>query len=392
MSLRKLVPHLGALLVVLVIVAALGGGSPTRVATAQAPVVLKMQASWPASLTLFDHFKFVAERVDKLSGGTLKIETFPAGSVVPAFEVLDATHRKVIDGAHTVAYYWVGKHKAAVLFTGGPGGNFGMDFVDVLGWMYEGGGLELYQQFYRDVLKFNVVPIPGFPTGPQALGWFKRPIKNLADFKGMKCRQTGMNTEIYSEMGMRTVNLPGGDIIPAAERGVIDCAEWVGGVEDLKLGFPQVWKYHYTPGMHEPVTMGELIFNSEVWDKLSPLHKEIIKSATAEAMFRWYAKWQRQNADALKEMVEKHKVQVLKTPNEILVDFLKAWDRIAAREAEKDPFFKKVLESQRAYAGVVVPAKRFLFPPYDFAANWYWPEKKTAAAPAAPAAKPADKK
>ena len=287
------------------------GWLPVPAARAQAPVVLKIQATWPASLTLFDHLKLVAERVDKLSAGTLKIEALPAGTIVPAFEVLDAASKKVIDGAHSVAYYWVGKNKTGVLFTGGPGGNFGMDFVDVLGWMYEGGGLELYQQYYKDVLKLNVVPLPAFPSGPQALGWFKRPIKNLADFKGMKCRQTGINAEVYTEMGMRTVNLPGGEILPAAERGVIDCAEWVGGVEDLRLGFHNVWKYHYTPSLHEPVTMGEIIINTEVWDKLSPQHKEIIKSATMEAFIRWYAKWQRQNADALKEFVEKHKVNVL---------------------------------------------------------------------------------
>jgi len=138
------------------------------------------------------------------------------------------------------------------------------------------------------------------------------------------------------------------------------------------------------------VTMGELLINSEVWDKLSPVHKEIIKSATSEAMIRWYAKWQRQNADALKDFIEKHKVNVLKTPPEINIEFLKTWDKIAAREAEKDPFFKKVLESQRAYASVVVPAKRFMFPPYEFAANHYWPEKKAApAGSTAPAAKPA---
>ena len=183
--------------------------------------------------------------------------------------------------------------------------------------MYEGGGHELYQQFYKDVLKLNVVPLPAFPSGPQALGWFKRPIQNLADFKGMRCRQTGINAEIYAEMGMLTVNLPGGEILPAAERGVIDCAEWVGGIEDLRLGFHNVWKYHYTPGMHEPVTMGELLINGEVWEKLSPQHKEIIKSATTETFIRWYAKWQRQNAEALKEFLEKHKVNVLKTPPEI---------------------------------------------------------------------------
>jgi TRAP-type mannitol/chloroaromatic compound transport system substrate-binding protein len=366
-------------------------GSQLSPVKAQAPVVLKIQASWPASLTIFDHLKLVAERVDKLSAGSLKIEPLPAGAIVPAFEVLDATSKKVIDGAQTVAYYWVGKNKTAVLFTGGPGGNFGFDVIDLLGWMYEGGGLELYQQFYKDVLKLNVVPLPAFPTGPQAFGWFKRPIKSLADFKGMKCRQTGINAEVFTEMGMRTVNLPGGEILPAAERGVIDCAEWVGGIEDLKLGFHNIWKYHYTPGMHEPVTMGEILINSEVWEKLSPVHKEIIKSAIAEAMIRWYAKWQKQNAEALHEFLTKHKVNVLKTPDEVLYAFLKAWDKIAAREAEKDPFFKKVLESQRQYAALVVPAKRFLFPPYSFAANYYWPEKKAGVAPAAPDPAPAKK-
>jgi TRAP-type mannitol/chloroaromatic compound transport system substrate-binding protein len=372
------------LLLLVLVLSVVSFGSGRGVATAQAPVVLKIQASWPASLTIYDHLKLLAERVDKLSNGTLKIEPLPAGVVVGPFDVLDATNRKVIDGAHTVAYYWVGKNKTGVLFTGGPGGNFGMDFVDVLGWMYEGGGLELYQQYYKDVLKMNVVPLPALPIGPQAFGWFKRPIKSLADFKGMKCRQTGINADVFTEMGMRTVNLPGGEILPAAERGVIDCAEWVGGVEDLRLGFHNIWKYHYTPGMHEPVTLGELLLNGDVWNSLSAHHKEIIRSATMETFIRWYARWQRQNADALHEFLDKHKVQVLKTPPEILTDFLKAWDRIAAREAEKDPFFKKVLESQKAYAAVVVPAKRFLFPPYDFAANHYWPEKKAGAAPVKP--------
>src|SRR3989304_5232086 len=152
----------------------------------------------------------------------------PAGPIVPAFEVLDATHKKVLDGAHAWAAYWVGKNKTAVLFTGGPGGTFGMDYIDAMGWMYEGGGLELYQEFYRDVLKVNVVVFP---------------------------------------------------ILPAAGRGVIDCAEWVGGVEDLKAGFHNVWKYHYTPGMHENVTIGELLINGDVWKGLAPDLQEIIKSA-----------------------------------------------------------------------------------------------------------------
>ncbi len=386
---RRIWVRLGIALAVLAVTAVVGGGyhNPAK-ATAQAPITLKMQAAWPAGWTLYENFTMFADRVAKLSGGRLKIETLPAGAIVPPFEMLDATHKKVIDGAHSWAAYWVGRNKAAVLFTGGPGGTFGMDYIDAMGWMYEGGGIELYQEFYRDVLKVNVVPIPILPAGPQAFGWFKRPIKNLADFKGMKCRQTGMAAEVFTEMGMRTVNLPGGEILPAAERGVIDCAEWVGGAEDLRAGFHNIWKYHYTPGMHENVTIAELIINGDVWKGLAPDLQEIIKSAATEVYFRWWMRWQRQNADALKELQEKHKVQILKTPDDILIAFLKTWDKIAEREAQKNPFFKKVLESQRQYAAMVVPAKRFMFPEYNFAANYYWPVKK--AAPAAPApAKPA---
>ena len=185
--------------------------------------------------------------------------------------------------------------------------------------------------------------------------------------------------------GHATVNLPGGEILPAAERGVIDCAEWVGGVEDLKLGFHNVWKYHYTPGMHEPVTMGEILINSEVWDKLSPQHKEIIKSADErgdDPLVREVAAAERRRPEGVHREAQGQRPQDAARGQPI--DFLKTWDKIAAREAEKDPFFKKVLESQRQYASVVVPAKRFLFPPYDFAANHYWPEKKAAARPRAP--------
>ena len=343
-------------------------------AGAQAQTSLKMQATWPASLTLYENFLHFADRINKMSGGSLKIETMPAGQVVPAFEVLDATHKKVLDGAHAWAGYWTGKNKTSILFTGGPGGTFGMDYIDAMGWMHHGGGLEMYQDFYQKELKLNVVVIPILPSGPQAFGWFKRPIKNLADFKGMKCRQTGMAAEVYQKMGMQTVNMPGGEIIPAAQRGVIDCAEWIGGEEDRRLGFQNVWKYHYTPGMHENVTIGELLINGDVWKALTPAQQTMMQVAANDTFLIWWAKWQRQNADAIKELQEKHGVRILRTPPDILYAFLKTWDVIAAEEGAKNPFFKKVHDSQRAYAGLVVPAKRFMFPPYSFAANYYWPE------------------
>jgi TRAP-type mannitol/chloroaromatic compound transport system substrate-binding protein len=345
----------------------------------QASRTLKMQSTWPASLTLQDNFRFFAERVDKLTSGQLKIEAMAAGQIVPAFEILDATHKKVIDGGHGVSYYWVGKSKAATLFSSTPAGPFGMDQIDFMGWLYEGGGLDLYWDFYQKELKLNVLAFPILPASPQAFGWFKRPIKNLADFKGMKCRQTGIVAEIFQRMGMTTVNMPGGEIVPSAQRGVIDCAEWVGGVEDLRLGLPQVWKYHYVPGMHEPSVVGELIINTDVWKSLPPQNQEAIRSATTETFLRWWARWQKQNADAIEEMRTKHGTVILRTPPDILIAFLKAWDVMAKEESAKSPFFKKVLDSQREYASKVVPAKRFMNPPYSFAANYYWPETKAAA-------------
>jgi len=343
---------------------------------------LKMQATWPASLTLYENFTYYVDRVSKMSGGSLKIDAMPAGQVVPAFEVLDATHKKVLDGSHAWSGYWVGKNKTAILFTGGPGGTFGMDMIDAFGWMHHGGGIDLAQEFFNKELKLNIYWIPILPSGPQAFGWFKRPIKNLADFKGMKCRQTGMAAEIWQKMGMQTVNMPGGEIIPSAQRGVIDCAEWVGGVEDLRLGFHNVWKYHYTPGMHENVTIGEVLINGDVWRGLSATHQEILKGAAAETFVVWWAKWQRQNADAIRELQTKHGVRILRTPPDILTEFLKTWDGIAADEGKKNPFFKKTHDSQRNYASYVVPAKRFMFPPYSFAANYYWPEASAKAASA----------
>jgi TRAP-type mannitol/chloroaromatic compound transport system substrate-binding protein len=362
------------------------GLASAQAPAAPAPRVLKMQSTWGAGMTLQENFKFFADRVDKLTSGALKIETLAGGQVVPPFEVLDAINKKVLDGGHAVTYYWQGKDSAATLFAATPAGPFGMDHMDFLGWMYEGGGLQMYWDWYQNTIKMNVIAFPIQPSSPQAFGWFKRPIKNLADFKGMKCRQTGIVAEIFKRMGMATVNMPGGEIAAAAQRGVIDCAEWVGGIEDLRMGLPQIYKYHYTPGMHEPSVVGELIINADVWKSLPPQQQEAIRSAVMETYVRWWVRWQKQNAEAMEEMRTKFGTQILRTPPDVLTGFLKAWDDLAAEESAKNPVFKKVYDSQRAYAALVVPAKRFMYPPYSFAANHYWPEAakgaKKAAAPA----------
>ena len=357
--------------------------SMTAAAQAPAPKNVKMQSTWPASNTLQEHFKMFADRTEKLTQGGIKIEVMAAGQIVPAFEVLDATNKKVIDGWHAISYYWVGKNPAAALFAGPPGGPFGMDHMDWLGWLYVGGGLEMWRDFYQNDLKLNVIVWPAHPSSPQALGWFKKPLKSVADFKGLKCRQTGLNAEVYAKMGMSVVNMAGGEIVPAAQRGVIDCAEWVGGVEDLRLGLHSVFKYHYTPGMHENNSVGELGFNLDVWKTFTPAQQDAVNSAVKDTFITWLTKWQKDNADAIEELVKKHGVQIRRTPPDILIGSLKAWDQVAAENSAKSPTFKKVYESQRAYAAKVVPAKRYMFPPYSFAANYYWPQEDAAAKKAA---------
>jgi TRAP-type mannitol/chloroaromatic compound transport system substrate-binding protein len=345
-------------------------------AEVHAQTALSMQSVWPEGHTLYENFAYFAGRLDKVSGGRTTVKVQSALRGVPPHQVLDEVHRKALDGAHAWSGYWVGRNKAAILLTGGPGGPFGMDMVDVLGWMHHGGGIDLANEFFQKELKLDVQWFPVLPAGPQALGWFKRPIRSLADLKGLKCRQSGVAAEVWSRLGMQVVDLAGEEIVPAAQRGVIDCAEWVGGVEDLRLGFQNVWKYHYTPGVHENVTVGELLINGAVWRGLKAEQRELIKTVASETFILWWTRWQRQNADALAELQAKHGVRVLRPPDGILLEFLRTWDKIAAEESARNDFFSKVHDSQRSYESVVVHAKRTLYPNSSFIPDHYFPARR----------------
>jgi TRAP-type mannitol/chloroaromatic compound transport system substrate-binding protein len=363
-------PHVTFAIAVLVSL----GLAPASEPAAQAqPIVLKFQASWGPAIQHFHGFNNIfVERVAKLSGGRLKIEQSAAGAFVPAFEVLDATSKGVIDGAVTYAPYWIGKQKAAILFGGAPGGPFGMDPSDFAGWLIEGGGLELYREMYQDVLKLQVVAFPIMVQPPQVFGWFKRPIKSWDDLKGVKIRMSGIAADIYKQAGMAVVQLAVGEIIPAAQRGVLDAAEIQGGDPDLKLGFHQVWRYHYAPGMAEANNVQEMLINKAVWDKLEPAHQEIIRSAVMESLLRSAFFFKRIDAEAYRVLTEKHKVQVRRTPRDILARTLEVWDKMAEEESAQNPFFKKVIDSQRQYAALIVPYRMSVWPPYDVAGAHYW--------------------
>jgi TRAP-type mannitol/chloroaromatic compound transport system substrate-binding protein len=341
----------------------------------KAQTKLRIQSAYPQSSLLWENGKYWAERVNTMAGGRLTIEMLPPGAVVPAFEILDAVSKRVLDGGHTAPAYWVGKNRAAALFGPAPGGPFGMDILDYLGWLYEGGGQQLYQELYQTVLKANVVPIPMTTASQQPLGWFKTPVKNWEDLKGRKCRHTGITAEVFGRAGVVSVNVPAGEIIPAGERGVIECAEYTGAADDYKVGFQTIWKNFYPASTHEPATVVEVLINGDVWKSLKPDLQAIIQAAAIEATIRSETTKNRLNVIAIKEMKEKHNVVVRPTPPDILRKTLEAWDEISKAEAAKNPFFNKVLTSQRDFASGVVPTRAITSTPYDYTANYYWGEQ-----------------
>lgn len=344
--------------------------------SAQSTTKLRFESAFPATSLFFENSQYFAGRVKAMSGGRLQIEMLPPGAVVPPFEILDAVHKGVLDGGHTAPAYWLGKNRAATLFGPAPGGPFGMDMLDYMGWIHEGGGLALYQEFYQKELQRNVVVMPLSSGANQILGWFKRPVKDWADLKGRKCRETGITAEVFGKSGMAPVNIPGGEIVPAGQRGVIECAEFVGPAEDMKIGFHTVWKYAYMPSMHEPATVVELLINGDTWKKLPEDLKAIVTSAVMDATLRSQLISNKLNAEALVTLRDKHGVKIERTPQDILTKTLEAWDGIAKEESAKNPFFRKVYESQRAFASKVVPARRNVYAPYELGANYYWPEGK----------------
>src|SRR5687767_7411635 len=219
------------------------------VVTAQSPKVLKMQTSWPASDIWMDFARQYIERVEKMSNGRIKIDLLPAGAVVGAFQVLDGVNDGVIDAAHTVPVYWYGKHKGASLFGTGP--VFGGSATTMLAWFNQGGGKDFYKELTQDIMGLNVVGFLGFPMPAQPLGWFKEEVAAPEDLVGFKYRTVGLSADLFQQMGLSVAQLPGGEIVPAMERGVIDAFEFNNPTSDLRFGSPDVAKNYYLSSYHQ---------------------------------------------------------------------------------------------------------------------------------------------
>ncbi len=326
-------------------------------AQAQQVTRMKIQTAVPTASIYFDLMKRFGDRVDKMSNGRIKMEILPDGAVVNAFEILDAVDKGVVDGGFAWTHYWSGKNSAAALFSNpAAGAGTGMDQISHMAWLSQGGGNALYEKLYESGLKMNIKPFMMQPMGPDPFGWFKTPISSIADMKKMKYRSPpGLTGEIFKEMGITAVAMPGGEIVPAAQRGVIDAAEWIGPADDMILGFHNVFKHYYLQGLHQSSDIGEILINKTVWNKLPADLKAVIEGAVMATITETYAFNVDRNAKALEKLQKEHKVIVHDTPKEFFSAFLKATNLVYDREAARNPLFKEVLESQRAYAKIVVP-------------------------------------
>jgi len=310
----------------------------------------RMTTAWPAGLPFYQtgpgSAEAFAEKCAQMSGGRLKIKVFAAGELLPAFGGFDACSAGNVEMNHAAAYYWSGKTFAAQYFTTVP---FGMEYLGHYSWLYDGGGLELWREVYKP---FHLVPFPANTTGVQMTGWFRKPIHSLADLKGLKMREVGIAAKIYAQLGVAVSSLPGGEIFPALERGVIDAAEWVGPFLDKRLGLQNAAKYYYTTGWHEPCTTGEITVNETAWKSLPKDLQAVIAQAAHATSIEGVMYLESQNTAALDELIKKYGVKTAPLPRTVIKN-LKAvtFDTLAGYTA-KDPLTKKVHDAYFAYKRV----------------------------------------
>ncbi|MDH5709055.1 MAG: TRAP transporter substrate-binding protein [Hylemonella sp.] len=322
--------------------------SAPMIAVAQSPVVLKMQGAWGAKDIFNEMAEEYVKRVNEMAGGRLRIDYLTGGAVVKPFEVTDAVSKGVLDAGHTVAVYWYGKSKVASLFGSGP--VTGANAEQTLGWMQRGGGYALYEELQRQ-LNLNLKGFFAFPMPTQPLGWFKKtPPKTGADLKGYKYRTVGLAADLMQELGMKVTQLPGGEIVPAMERGVIDAFEFNNPTSDSRFGAQDVAKYYSMGSYHQAMEFFEIIFNRTKYDALSPDLKAILQYASeaVSSSNTWTA--QDNYSKDLQKLITKDKVKVSRTPKAVFDAQIKAWDKVVSKLEGEDPFFKKVLASQKDWA------------------------------------------
>jgi len=315
------------------------------IASAADPIVWKVQTPWPPALWQHKAAQIWAQDVEKMSGGRMKIDLYSAGEIVPAFEIYDSVRVGTLDAGHTWSGYNIGKFPALTMFAATPA------FFDLLGyftWMYAGGGKELWQEVYGD----NVVVLPAGMLWAEGGGWANKKIQKLSDFKGLKYRTVLIWGQILSEAGASVVTLPAGDIVPSLQRGTLDAAEFSTPVTDLPLGFHEVAKYWYAPGLHQIAGFLELLINPKKWNELPDDLKEIVKGAADAGAAHALTGWLKDDCLAVQKFKETG-TQVVKFPKEMQQDILERF--VKKYNDQKDPMFQKVWKSQKEFMKIYTP-------------------------------------
>jgi TRAP-type mannitol/chloroaromatic compound transport system substrate-binding protein len=313
---------------------------------------LRMQSGQPAGDFFFQLSQDYARIVKDLTGGGVSIEVLPSGAVVKAFDMADAVHKGTLDLCHGVPAFWYSKNSALSLFGTGPA--LGYDGHTLLSWYEHGGGKALLEELYHDVLKLDVVPFLIGPMRTQPLGWFKQEVKGPADFQGLKFRTVGLSVDLFTNLGASVVSLPGSDVVPALDRGVIDAAEFNNPAVDGQLGLPDVRKICMVQSYHQPAEVFEILVNRKLFDTLPQQYQNAFRYAgkiTAAEMT-----WSIMDAysKAWLDLRDNKKVRFIKTPDSVLKAQLDAWDKVIEQKSAENPFFAKVLDSQKAYMKRVV--------------------------------------
>ena len=336
------------------------------------PISMRWQSTWPAKDIFHEFALDYAKKVNDMTGGELKIEVLPAGAVVPAFGLIDAVSKGTLDGGHGVLVYHYGKQNALALWGSGPA--FGMDGNTLLSWHKYGGGKELLNKLYAS-LNLNVVSFPYGPHPTQPLGWYKKPITKPDDFKGLKFRTVGISIDLFQGMGAAVNALPGGEIVPAMDRGLIDAAEFNNATSDRILGFPDVSKVCMLQSYHQNAEQFEITFNKTKYDALPDKIKSIIAYAVeaANADMMWKA-IDRYSKDYI-ELQTKDKVKFYKTPDSVLRKQLEIFDSVMDKRKD-NALFVEILESQRKFAERAVRWDLDTYVDRRMAYNYYFGPKK----------------
>jgi TRAP-type mannitol/chloroaromatic compound transport system substrate-binding protein len=327
-------------------VAAASVAAPS-VVKAQGPISMRWQSTWPSKDIFHEYALDFAKKVNDMTGGELKIEVLPAGAVVPAFGLLDAVSKGTLDGGHGVMVYHYGKQTALALWGSGPG--FAMDANMLMAWHKYGGGKELLDKLYASI-GANVVSLPYGPMPTQPLGWFKKPVTKVEDLAGLKFRTVGISIDVFTGLGAAVNALPGGEIVSAMDRGLLDAAEFNNASSDKALGFADVSKVCMLQSYHQNAEQFEILFNKGKYDALPEKMRAIIANAVEAASqdMQWKA-IDRYSKDYV-ELQQKDGVKFYKTPDAILKKQLEVYDEVVKKKSAENPLFKEILQSQLAFA------------------------------------------